>query len=168
MQYHIFKKSLSPEAQAAVNRDGWSASPEGMAYADLRFVGTGHQDTELKVLYGLAHGIYRHAVSYSVPFDDQEDIGKSHEQFVKDHMEKIFEHENNHPLNEVTCLHMAPPFSSMSVGDIVCFGVMGRHQLFICASVGFEKLPDSVTPVFEKFCVNEMDLPDAIFEPDAA
>lgn len=140
MEYHVFKKHLSPAAVAEVNKGGWSSLPECKAYADLLFIGG--DDAEAKLLHAMIHGVFGHAAAYKI--EDAE---------VTDGLEMVFEYENHKaPPNVERLFRRGSPFSSLSVGDIVHVSVPEGSKMFLCAPIGFEELGKDFGHAFNKLC----------------
>jgi len=141
MEYHVFKKHLSPEAVAEVNKGGWSSLPECKAYADLFFIGD-VEEAETKLLHAMIHGVFGHAAAYKI--EDAE---------VTDGLEMIFKYENDKAVPSVELLfRRGSPFSSLSVGDIVHVSMPEGSKMFLCAPIGFEELGEDFGHAFDKLC----------------
>jgi hypothetical protein len=121
MLYHVYKLHLSDAVSAAVNTDGWDASPEGKAYRDLSFANGGDPEMPMHVMCAALLGLYQHGLTVEAPSID-----------------KVFDYDNGAPFDTgVQPIYHCRGLRSLSVGDVV----ISKDGVSVCCDFGWASMP---------------------------
>lgn len=138
----VLKLSLDEKQSAQVNDRGWGGTMFGQAYLDLSMLRGTLKTSDLYTALDL--GLYRPAKIFSLDAP----ASRPGECSTEDLMaagDMIFSRDNNPTARDAgvkLIRHSGMPTPSLSVGDIIAFGVLPEDKpyLLICASMGWQML----------------------------